>query len=108
MSINNNLFQKDDIVNPEAIDSSSNADKLIEFAQFLKGKGIFLKGQEKKFIEKQRKILDYRRIIVTSIREFAIEYGETSIEAGKIIDRFELILDEIADDITKENTEIMG
>ena len=50
MSINNNLFQKDDIVNPEAIDSSSNADKLIEFAQFLKGKGIFLKGQEKKFI----------------------------------------------------------
>lgn len=83
-------------------------EKMKEHAQFLRGKSILLQGKEEKFVEQQRKIIRYRKIIMTAIREFALDYGQDREEAASVINKFDRILDEIDIDLTEDEDEIMG
>ena len=83
-------------------------EKMKEHAQFLRGKSILLQGKEEKFVEQQRKIVRYRKIIMNAIREFALDYGQDREEAASVINKFERILDEIDIDLTEDEDEIMG
>ena len=83
-------------------------EKMKEHAQFLRGKSILLQGKEEKFVEQQRKIIRYRKIIMTAIREFALDYGQDREEAASVINKFDRILDEIDIDLTEDEHETMG
>lgn len=90
------------------IPSIRTMEKMKEHAQFLRGKSILLQGKEEKFVEQQRKIIRYRKIIMTAIREFALDYGQDREEAASVINKFDRILDEIDIDLTEDEDEIMG
>ena len=97
-----NLEKKDEFDLPKSIEMMK------DHAQFLRGKSILLKGKEERFIEQQQKIIKYRRIIMSAIREFALDYSKDREQSASVINKFERILEEIDIDLTEEEDEIMG
>ena len=97
-----NLEKKDEFDLPKSIEMMK------DHAQFLRGKSILLKGKEERFIEQQQKIIKYRRIIMSAIREFALDYSKDREQSASVINKFERILEEIDIDVTEEEDEIMG
>ena len=97
-----NLEKKDEFDLPKSIEMMK------DHAQFLRGKSILLKGKEERFIEQQQKIIKYRKIIMSAIREFALDYSKDREQSASVINKFERILEEIDIDLTEEEDEIMG
>ena len=102
-----NLFFDNNPSNDE-FDLPKSMEKMKDHAQFLRGKSILLQGKEEKFIEQQKKIIEYRNIIMKAIREFAITHGRDREESISIINKFDRILDEIDIDLEEDEDGIMG
>ena len=87
----------------DEFDLPKSIEKMKDHAQFLRGKSIMLQGKEEKFIAQQKKIIQYRNIIMQAIREFAITHGKDREDSISIINKFDRILDEIDIEIEEDN-----